>query len=160
MVAMIINYQKQQLMTTGIYSLTVLEIRRLTRICLPGLKSRCCLNWFLLGSEGRESISLPLPPSGGFLHSLACGRFFHLQIHHSSLCFSPGTPAPPIPTSPVSLSQGPLWRQWVHQDHPGTPSQGSYLLNPAPQATGTRPWDIRMWIYLGVILQFTRRLPS
>ena len=60
------------------------------------------------GSEGRESISLPLPPSGGFLHSLACGPFFHLQIHHSSLCFSPGTPAPPILTSPVSLSQGPL----------------------------------------------------
>ena len=52
------------------------------------------------GCEGRESISLPLPPSRGFLHSLACGPFFHLKIHHFSLCFSPGTPAPPILTSP------------------------------------------------------------
>ena len=52
------------------------------------------------GSEGRESISLPLPPSGGFLHSLARGPFFHFNIHHFSLCFRPGTPAPPILTSP------------------------------------------------------------
>ena len=51
------------------------------------------------GSEGRESISLPLPPSGGFLHSLACGPFVHFKTHHFNLCFSPGTPAPPIRTS-------------------------------------------------------------
>ena len=56
MVAMIINYQKQQLTTTGIYSLTVLEIRCLTRICLPGLKSRCCLNWFLLEAQRGENL--------------------------------------------------------------------------------------------------------
>ena len=56
MVAMIINYQKQQLTTTGIYSLTVLEIRCLTRIYLPGQKSRCCLDWFLLEALRGENL--------------------------------------------------------------------------------------------------------
>ena len=56
MVAMIINYQKQWPTSIGIYSLTVLEIRCLTRIYLPGLKSRCCPDWFLLEAVRGENL--------------------------------------------------------------------------------------------------------
>jgi len=43
---------------------------------LTGQKSPCWQGWFPLEAIRKKSISLPLPPSGGYLHSLFCVPVF------------------------------------------------------------------------------------